>query len=271
MIRIDSPGGSALASERIRTAIVAARAKGLPVVVSMGNVAASGGYWIATAGSKIYAEPSTITGSIGVFGILPSFQGTMDKLGLGADGVKTTPLSGEPDLLRGPSPEVSRLLQTGVESTYNRFLTLVAQSRRMTPQRVDQIAQGRIWDGGTARQLGLVDAFGGLDEAVAEAARLAKLDPDAAKAVWIEKEPDFFDAFFASMGNDDKEEQAGDVFGRAAQRPQMLLAQAMAEADRLLGGAAIQARCIECAAHAEPPRPAPANGLTAWLLRLIGA
>ena len=271
VVRVDSPGGSVLASERIRQAILEAKRQKLPVVVSMGNVAASGGYWVSTPADFIYAEPSTITGSIGVYGILPSFQGTMDKLGLGADGVKTTPLSGEPDLLRGPSPEVSRLLQTGVESTYRRFLTLVAESRRMTPQRVDQIAQGRIWDGGTARQLGLVDAFGGLDEAVGEAARLAKLDPAAVKMVWVEKEPDFFDEFFASMGNDDKEGQAGDIFGRAAQRPHILLALAMAEADRLLGGAAIQARCIECAAHAEPPRPAPTSGLTAWLLRLVGA
>jgi protease-4 len=271
VLRVDSPGGSALASERIRTALLAAKAKGLPVVVSMGSVAASGGYWVSTAGDKIYAEPSTITGSIGVFGIIPSFQGTLAKLGLGADGIKTTPLSGEPDLLRGPSPEVSRLLQTGVEGTYRRFLALVAKSRRMTPQRVDEIAQGRIWDGGTARQLGLVDAFGGLDDAVREAARMAKLDPADAKAVWLEKKPGFLDELFESMGSKEQEEQAGDIFGRTAQRPRLILAQAMAEADRLLGGASIQARCIECPVRAAA-RPAPkATGLTAWLLRLVGA
>ncbi len=102
IVRVDSPGGSALASERIRQALLAAKAKKIPVVVSMGNVAASGGYWVATPGDYVFAEPSTITGSIGVFGILPSFEGTLAKLGVGADGIKTTPLSGEPDLLQGP-------------------------------------------------------------------------------------------------------------------------------------------------------------------------
>src|SRR4051794_38726705 len=120
VVRVDSPGGSVLASERIRQALMEAKGKGIPVVVSMGSVAASGGYWVATPADFIYAEPSTITGSIGVFGVLPSFQGTLQKLGVGADGVKTTPLSGEPDLFKGPSPEASQLIQTGVESMYGR-------------------------------------------------------------------------------------------------------------------------------------------------------
>jgi protease-4 len=119
----------------------------------MGSVAASGGYWIATAGDVIFAEPETITGSIGVFGILPSFEGALQKLGVGADGIKTTPLSGEPDLLRGPSDVADRLLQTGVDSTYRRFLSIVSAARKLPVERVDQIAQGRVWDGGTARQL----------------------------------------------------------------------------------------------------------------------
>ena len=113
------------------------RRSGIPVVVSMGSVAASGGYWVATPADFIYAEPSTITGSIGVFGVLPSFQGTLQKLGIGADGVKTTPLSGEPDLLRGPSPEANRLIQSGVNAMYARFLSIVAASRHKTPQQVD--------------------------------------------------------------------------------------------------------------------------------------
>src|SRR6185312_14925836 len=104
VVRVDSPGGSVLASERIRQALLEAKTKKIPVVVSMGSVAASGGYWVSTPGDLIYAEPSTITGSIGVFGVIPSFQGTLQKLGVGADGVKTTPLSGEPDLFKGPSP-----------------------------------------------------------------------------------------------------------------------------------------------------------------------
>ena len=105
-----------------------------------------------------------------MFGVLPSFQGSLEKLGIGADGVKSTPLSGEPDLLRGPSPEANALIQGSVEATYARFLDIVAKARRKTPQQVDAIAQGRVWDGGTARQLGLIDGFGGMEEAVAKAA-----------------------------------------------------------------------------------------------------
>src|SRR5688572_1367392 len=175
VVRVDSPGGSVLASERIRQALLAAKASDIPVVISMGNVAASGGYWVATAGDYVFAEPSTITGSIGVFGILPSFEGTMAKLGLGADGVKTTPLSGEPDLFHGPGPEADRLLQAGVDGVYRNFLGIVAKARGKSPADIDRIAQGRVWDGGSARQLGLVDGFGGMDEAIAKAAELAKL------------------------------------------------------------------------------------------------
>ena len=273
VLRVDSPGGSALASERIRQAVLAAKAKGLPVVVSMGNLAASGGYWVSTAGDRIYAEPSTITGSIGVFGIIPSFQGTLAKLGIGADGIKTTPLSGEPDVLRGPSPEVGRLIQAGIDSTYRRFLTVVSQSRHMPVARVDQIAQGRIWDGGTARQLGLVDAFGGLDDAVREAARRAGLDPGKAKAVWLEKKPGFADTLLASFARDNKDDDdaSGDVFTRISGRPKILLARAMAEADRLLAGPSIQARCLECpGAMTRDEAPPRAAGFTSWLMKLVG-
>src|SRR4029077_15155973 len=178
VVRVDSPGGSVLASERIRQALLDAQANKVPVVVSMGSVAASGGYWVSTPADFIYAEPSTITGSIGVLGIIPSFQGTLAKLGVGGDGVKTTPLSGEPDLLRGPSPEAGQLIQTGVESTYRRFLGIVAESRHKSPADIDKIAQGRVWDGGTAHQIGLVDGFGGMQEAVAKAAEMAKLGND---------------------------------------------------------------------------------------------
>src|ERR687897_621667 len=110
-----------------------------------------------------------------VFGILPSFEGSLEKLGMGADGIKTTPLSGEPDLLKGPSPEVNRLIQSSVESIYRHFLGIVSRSRGKPAAEIDRIAQGRVWDGGAARQLGLVDGFGGMDEAIAKAAELAKL------------------------------------------------------------------------------------------------
>jgi protease-4 len=165
VVRVDSPGGSVLASERIRQAILQAKAKKIPIVVSMGNVAASGGYWVSTPGDFVYAEPGTITGSIGVFGILPSFEGTLQKLGIGADGIKTTPLSGEPNLFKGPSPEADALLQAGVDSIYGRFVGIVAQARHKSPAYINGIAQGRVWDGGTAHQIGLVDGFGGMKEA----------------------------------------------------------------------------------------------------------
>jgi protease-4 len=239
----------------------------------MGSVAASGGYWVSTAGDRIFAEPSTITGSIGVFGILPSFQGTLGKLGIGADGVKTTPLSGEPDLLKGPSPEAGQLLQMGVEGTYRRFLALVSAARHMPASRVDQIAQGRVWDGGTARQLGLVDAFGGLDDAVAEAARRAKLDPGKAKAVWLEKEPGFADSLLAAFANKDDNEDslaAADSFSRIASRPRLLMLQAFSDVERMLKGSAIQARCLECPIVPGAAPPPPRNGFAAWLRTLLG-
>ncbi|MBA3677688.1 MAG: signal peptide peptidase SppA [Sphingosinicella sp.] len=246
VVRIDSPGGSALASERIRQAVLAAKARGLPVVISMGSVAASGGYWIATAGDRVYAEPSTITGSIGVFGILPSFEGTLQKVGIGADGVKTTPLSGEPNVLRGIAPEAGRLLQMGVESTYRRFLAIVSESRKIPVQRVDEIAQGRVWAGGTAHQLKLVDQFGSLDDAIAEAARRADLDPDDVSAAFLEKQPSFFEEIFQSTQREEAEPAARDVFSRIAGQPQLMLMRALQDARHILAGPAIQARCLEC-------------------------
>ena len=188
VLRVDSPGGSVLASERIRQAVLRAKAKRMPVVVSMANVAASGGYWVSTPADAIFAEPATITGSIGVFGVLPTFEGTLRQIGVTTDGVRTTPLSGEPNILGGTSPAFDAVSQAGVRDIYRQFVGLVAASRRMTPARVDEIAQGRVWDGGTARQLGLVDRFGDLDDAVAEAARRAKLTGGAARATFVDPE-----------------------------------------------------------------------------------
>jgi protease-4 len=272
VLRVDSPGGSALGSERIRQAVLAAKAKGLPVVVSMGSLAASGGYWVSMAGDKIYAEPSTITRTIGVFGLLPSFEGTLAKLGIGADGVKTTPLSGEPDLLRGPGPEADQLLQMSVERIYAQFVGMVSNARKLPVQRVDQIAQGRIWDGGTARQLGLVDAFGGLDDAIAEAARLAKIDPEEADAVWLEKKPGFADELLLALASGDEARAPADAFGRIGAQRRALVMRAVADAEQLLAGPAIQARCLECPMASAPrPRAAAGGGFTGWLMRLIGA
>ncbi|SMF62891.1 signal peptide peptidase SppA [Allosphingosinicella indica] len=257
VVRIDSPGGSVMGSERIRQAVLAAKDTGLPVVISMGSVAASGGYWIATAGDRIFAEPDTITGSIGVFGIIPSFQGALDKIGVGADGVKTTPLSGEPDILRGPSPLAGRLIQQGVEGTYRRFLQIVGEARKLPVERVDAIAQGRVWDGGTARQLGLVDQFGSLDAAIAEAARRADLDPATVRPVYLEKEPGVVERLLKTYGG--AEEAPQDIYSRIAGEPGALVARAIADARRMLAGPALQARCLECPPVAPLP-PVRAGG-----------
>jgi protease-4 len=247
VVRVDSPGGSVLASERIRQAELEAKAKKIPVVISMGSVAASGGYWVSTPGDFIYAEPSTITGSIGVFGIIPSFQGTLQKLGIGADGVKTSPLSGEPDLLKGPSPEANQLIQSGVDAMYGRFLNLVATSRHKTPQQVDQIAQGRVWDGGTAHQLGLVDGFGGIDDAVAKAAQLAGLGNERGVR-YLEPRKSFRDQLIDTLADeqDDNASVPEDAFASISRAPQQQLAQMLTEVRSILSGASIQARCLEC-------------------------
>jgi len=269
VVRVDSPGGSVLASERIRQALLEAKSKKIPVVVSMGSVAASGGYWVSTPADYIYAEPSTITGSIGVFGILPSFQGTLAKLGVGADGVKTTPLSGEPDLLKGPSPEASQLIQTGVEAMYGRFLNIVAQSRHKTPQQVDQIAQGRVWDGGTAHQLGLVDGFGGMSDAIAKAAQLAGLGNERGVR-YLERQPTFRDQLIDALSDGDSDGAAApsDAFSMLARRPEQQLTLAIDEVQSILAGPSIQARCLECAS-AEAARPLKQRDLS--LLELLKA
>jgi protease-4 len=266
VVRIDSPGGSALASERIRSALLEAKAKGLPVVVSMGSVAASGGYWVATAGDRIFAEPTTITGSIGVFGVLPTFEGTLAKAGVTTDGVKTTPFSGQPDLFGGTSPEFDKLAQTGVEDIYGRFVGLVSAARRLPLARVNEIGQGRVWDGGSARQLGLVDAFGGLDDAVAEAARRAKIDNP--ELVWLENEPSWWERWASGWSRpDDEGEQGEDMLSRLAAKQRLLAWAAIADARALAGGASIQARCLECG-MAAPPR-APDVTLGRWLIEAL--
>jgi protease IV len=243
VVRVDSPGGSVMASERIRLAILQAKQKGLPIVVSMGGLAASGGYWVSTPGDVIFAEPSTITGSIGIFGIIPTFEKTLAKIGITTDGVKTTPLSGQPDVFAGTTPELDTILQAGIENGYRQFLTRVAQSRHMTVDQVNAIAQGRVWDGGTARQIKLVDRFGGLNDAVAEAAKRAKLDPAKVHAEYLEKEPSAaaqFAAALASRKDDD------DAASRIAAERRGLVAQAVGDVSRLARSGSVQARCLEC-------------------------
>lgn len=256
VLRVDSPGGSALASERIRGSLVAARAKGMPVIVSMGNVAASGGYWVSMASDKVFAEPATVTGSIGIFGVIPTFEAGLKKIGVTSDGVATTPLSGQPDVFGGTNAAFDSVIQTSIEAGYKRFINLVSGARRMTPERVDEIAQGRVWDGGTARQLGLVDAFGGIDDAIAEAARRAKLDPAQPHAVWLDKEPGWREAFAAMLGSEEKEEGATDLLSTLARARMASLAGMAEDARMMMSSSAIQARCLECPVTAAPVKPA---------------
>jgi protease-4 len=175
VLRLNSPGGSAFASELIRQELELTQLSGKPVVVSMGPVAASGGYWIASTADAIVAEPTTLTGSIGVFGIVPTFDEGMAAIGVRNDGVRTSPLSNISPLLPINEP-TARILQASVEHTYERFINLVARGRDLSPEQVDAIAQGRVWIGTRALDLGLVDALGNREAAVNQAVELAKLD-----------------------------------------------------------------------------------------------
>ena len=258
VVRIDSPGGSLMASEQIREAIERYRQKNIPVVASMANLAASGGYWVATPASRIFAEPATITGSIGVFAVVPSFERALSDIGVTTDGVKTTPLSGEPDLVGGFAPEVSDLIQANIENAYGRFVGLVGQSRGKTPEQVDEIGQGRVWDGGTARQLGLVDQFGGLDDALAYAAKAANLKEGKWHPVYLSDGVDPLASLLQQLrnGGEDKAAigQGPDWTGIAARQQQELAARVLADVRRIAGARGMQAYCLECPAASAPVR-----------------
>lgn len=174
VFRVNSPGGSVSASEVIRSELAAVRAAGKPVVVSMGGMAASGGYWVSTPADYIIASPSTLTGSIGIFGIINTYEKTLDTLGVHTDGVATSPLA-DIAVTKALPQEFSKMMQLNIENGYKNFLDLVAKSRKMTPQQVDQIAQGHVWLGSDAKANGLVDQLGDFDDAVKKAAELAKL------------------------------------------------------------------------------------------------
>lgn len=176
VLRVDSGGGSALASEIIREELAATREAGKPVIVSMGSLAASGGYWLSAPADQVWATPTTLTGSIGVFGIFPTFETTLSNLGVHLDGVGTTDLAGSDRLDRALPAEAGNVIQASVESIYRRFINIVADARNMTPEDVHEIAQGRVWTGATAAELGLVDKLGYLNDAVAAAAETAGLD-----------------------------------------------------------------------------------------------
>lgn len=267
VVRVDSPGGSITASEQIRTAILRMKARRIPVVVSMANLAASGGYWVSTPADRIFAEPGTITGSIGVFAIIPSFERALAEWGVTTDGVQTTPLSGQPDPIGGLSPEISGMLQANVENSYGRFVSLVGQARHRTPAEIDAIGQGRVWDGGTARQNGLVDQFGGLDDALAYAAKAANLD--SWHPVFLGEKNDQLTSLLERLRGGDEDSappsSVRDLAGVVADRQMRLVGQALADAERLAGVRGVQAYCLECSAAAGTPMPIKAD--VTWLMR----
>ena len=199
VFRIDSGGGSAFASEVIRQELMALRATGKPVVVSMGDVAASGGYWIAMGADEVWAYPNTITGSIGIFGFLPTFQRSLETVGINTDGFGTTPLAGafRPDR-EMPEP-VAATIQAIIEHGYREFIDLVAEFRDLSRDEVDAVAQGRVWTGAQARDRGLVDQLGTFEEAVDAAARMAGLGDDYG-TVYVERRMTAFEEFLAQMG-----------------------------------------------------------------------
>ena len=175
VLRVDSGGGSAFASEVIREEILLAKNKDLKVIASMSNVAASGGYWISANADEIWASHDTITGSIGIFGFIPTFEKSLDKIGIHTDGVSTTKIGGGIDPYRSINPILARAIQSEIEYGYQRFIELVAEGRNMTPEEVDSIAQGRVWAGEKALQIGLIDNIGNLDAAIERAAELSEL------------------------------------------------------------------------------------------------
>jgi len=257
VVRVDSPGGSVMASERIRTAIERIKARGVPVAVSMSNIAASGGYWVSTPATRIFAEPGTITGSIGIFAVIPSFERTLADYGVKSDGVRTTPLSGQPDVLGGFTPELEQVLQSSIENGYARFLGLVAKSRGKTPQQIDTVAQGRIWDGGTARQIGLVDQFGTLSDALDWVAGQAKLKAGDWTPLYLGQNDNRYASLMQKLfgGDDDSEAPESDAFAQLARQQQQALIAAMVGAERVIGGQGAQAYCLGC--------PAPAGSVSA--------
>ncbi len=188
LLRVDSPGGSVLASEQIYREVEAAKKDGKPVVVSMGDLAASGGYYISAPADEIWASPATITGSIGIFAAIPTVNRTLDKVGVTTDGVGTTQLSGQFRFDRPLGPDAQSLIQSTIERGYEDFLKRVGDGRNKTRDQVDAIAQGRVWSGTDAKRLGLVDQLGSYDDAVKAAAKRANLEADKYDVVFIEPE-----------------------------------------------------------------------------------
>ena len=199
VLRVNSPGGSAFGSELIRRELELTRQAGKPVVVSMGDVAASGGYWISMAADEVVADPATITGSIGVFAMLPTAEKAMEKLSVSTGGVTTTWLGGAYDPRRALDPRVADLVQGAIAKIYADFTGLAAKARNTTPEKIDAVAQGRVWTGAQAKERGLLDKNGGFEDALKAARERAKL-PDNARVAYIEPELGTLERLAASLG-----------------------------------------------------------------------
>ncbi|MWP47216.1 signal peptide peptidase SppA [Gilliamella sp. Pas-s27] len=196
VLRVNSPGGSVDASEAIRSELEALRSYQIPVVISMGGMAASGGYWISTASDYIVASPDTITGSIGIFGIIPTFENSLSHIGVYSDGVTTSPLAGNTSTKNLPD-EMSQLIQMNIDKGYQTFISLVAEARNMTTEQVDKIGQGQVWLGSEASKIGLVDKLGDFDDAIETAATLANLTDY--EIDWQKPQGNWFNAFYSDM------------------------------------------------------------------------
>jgi len=231
VLRVDSPGGEVFASEQIRREVDALKAAGKPVVVSMGDMAASGGYWISMNADRIYADESTITGSIGIFGMIPNFARSLDRIGVHTDGVGTTRFAGAFDVTRPMDPAVGRVIQSVIDKGYADFTGKVAQARDRSVEAIDEVARGRVWSGAQAKERGLVDEFGGLKAAVADAATRAKLGgPDKYRVNYIEKAATPFAQFMTGFAGS----RAGAWMLSDSGLARMMLARTLPEMDTQL-------------------------------------
>jgi protease-4 len=200
VLRVDSPGGSAFGSELIRQELELTRKAGKPVVISMGNVAASGGYWVSMSSDEVIADAATITGSIGVFAIFPTAEKVMDKIGVHTAGTTTTWMADSFNPLRPMNPKFGEVIQQGINNIYHEFTTKAAAARKTTPEKIDAVAQGRVWTGEQAKERGLVDKLGSFNDALKSAATRAKLG-EGYRVTYIEREPSKFDRFFSMFGD----------------------------------------------------------------------
>ena len=249
VLRVDSPGGGVYPSEEIRREVAALKSAGKPVVVSMGDLAASGGYWISMNADRIYADPSTITGSIGIFGLIPNVTRTLDKIGVHTDGVGTTRFAGAFDITRPMDPAVGRVVQSVIDKGYADFTGKVAAARKKPVEEIDAIARGRVWSGAQAKERGLVDELGGFEAAVADAAARAKLGKAGDYRVrYVEKMTSPFSQFMGGFAGS----RIGSAWLKDSDFARALLAKAMPETDA-------QLRFVEQAANARGG--APVKGL----------